>query len=137
VAATRWGQIEGIDLGGGAPIPRLDQVLIAIGDRATVYVELKGKHIEESVIPVVRNHGHRFALHSFDHDAIARLATSAPDLARGILFDDNTSNPVAALRAGVAHLVPRDVWPHWSLVDRHFVDVAHELGVRVITWTVN
>ena len=40
IAAARWGEIEGIDLGGGAPIPRLDQVLIAIGDRATVYVEL-------------------------------------------------------------------------------------------------
>ena len=137
IAETDWRDLRDMDLGRGARIPRLDDVLDALGDRAAVYVELKGRRIEERVASVVRAQGRRFALHSFDHDAIARLAQLAPDLSRGILFDKATANPREALREAVARVHPRDVWPHWSLVDQRFVELAHELGTRVIVWTVN
>src|SRR5687768_16417859 len=56
----------------GEPIPTLAAVLEAIGPRATVYVEIKGRDIESSVIdtiagaPSVRG----VAVHSFDHRAV-------------------------------------------------------------------
>ena len=137
IAKTRWKELAQIDLGGGARIPRLDDVLQAVADRAAVYVELKGRDIEDAVIPVCRHFGRRFALHSFDHDAIARVARKAPDLPRGILLDQDVTRPIEALRGAGDRLGPRDVWPHWSLVDEDFVRVAHDLGTRVIVWTVN
>lgn len=137
IAGTTWRALTGLDLGGGAAIPTLQDVLNAIGDRATVYIELKGKHIENAVIDVARRYGHRFALHSFDHDAIARVAERAPDVARGVLLDKGTANPVELMRRAVERMKPRDVWPHWSLVNQKFMRAAEELHTRVIPWTVN
>lgn len=139
IARTNWLELAAVDLADGARIPKLADVLAAIGDRATVYVELKGQGIEDAVIDVVKRHGRRVALHSFDHDAIARTARKAPDLSSGILLDQGTSNPASALASIVKQIQPqpRDVWPHWSLVNERFVRAAHQLGMRVIVWTVN
>jgi glycerophosphoryl diester phosphodiesterase len=136
ITEATWRELSEIDLGGGH-IPRLQDVLDAVGDRAAVYIELKGQRIEDRVIDVARKHGHRFALHSFDHDAVARVEKSAPDIPRGILFDRDTPKPLDQLRRAVERIRPRDVWPHWSLVTEQFVSAAHELETRVIVWTVN
>jgi glycerophosphoryl diester phosphodiesterase len=136
ITDATWRELSRIDLGGGH-IPKLQDVLDAVGDRATVYIELKGQRIEERVIDVARKHGHRFAMHSFDHDAIARIEKRAPEIPRGILFDRDTPQPLDQLRRQVERLRPRDVWPHWSLVTEQFVTTARELGARVIVWTVN
>ena len=123
--------------GGGDRIPRLRDVLEAIGDRAAIYIELKGRGIEDAVIDVARTYGRRFALHSFDHEAIARLVQKAPEIARGILLDRDVPKPTDQLRRAVERTQTRDVWPHWSLVNEQFMRAAHELGTRVIVWTVN
>ena len=137
IARTTWRDLSQIDLGNGDRIPRLREVLDAVGKRATVYIELKGIGIEDQVIDVAREFGNKYALHSFDHDAIARVAQKAPDIARGILLDRGTSLATDALRRAVERMRPRDVWPHWSLVNEQFMRVAHELKTRVIVWTVN
>ena len=118
-------------------MPRLVDVLTAVGDRATVYIELKGAGIEEDVLEIAGRYGRRFALHSFDHDAIARVARAAPDVRRGILLDRGISNPEAVLRESVARTGASDVWPHWSLVDESLTRLTRQMGARVITWTVN
>lgn len=137
IARSKWSELRGLDLGGGAAMPRLADVLDAMGDRATIYVELKGRAIEEVVLQVCAEHGHRYALHSFDHDAMARVTRMAPDVARGILIDRNTRDPNALMSAAVDRIRPRDVWPHHSLVDEALMQHALALDVRVIVWTVN
>lgn len=137
IAATPWADLAGVELPGGARIPLLEDVLIGIGERATVYVELKGRHIESEIADVVRRHGHRYAVHSFDHHAVARSAAQHPEIPRGVLLDRGVSIPIEALGAAVALAKPRDVWPHWSLVDARFMAAANQLDVRVIVWTVN
>ena len=137
VAASPWAVLAALDLGGGVRMPRLVDVLTAVGDRATVYIELKGAHIEQEVLDVARPSGCRFALHSFDHDAIARVARLAPDVRRGVLLDRGLSNPLAVLRESVARTGASDVWPHWTLVDPALTGLAREFDARVITWTVN
>ena len=137
IASSTWRDLSVLDLGSGSTMPRLADVLDAIGDRAVTYIELKGVHIEHAVIATARQHGHRFALHSFDPDAIKRVETEAPDIARGILLDRGTPHPADELRRLVDRLRPRDVWPHWSLVDPSLMEAAREAGVRVIVWTVN
>jgi glycerophosphoryl diester phosphodiesterase len=137
IAQSAWNELSQIDLGDGDRIPRLRDVLEAIGDRAAVYIELKGRGIEDAVIDVARKYGRRFALHSFDHDAVARLMQKAPGIPRGVLLERDIPKPTDQLRRAVERTQPRDVWPHWRLVNEHFVRVAHELGTRVIVWTVN
>jgi glycerophosphoryl diester phosphodiesterase len=137
IADATWAQLSAVDLGGGARIPRLADALAAIGDGAVVYIELKGRDIEREVLAVARAHGRRYAMHSFDLDAVARLAHVAPEVTRGILLERGTADPAAVMRNRVGMTRPRDVWPHHSLVDAHFMTAARGLGLRVIPWTVN
>lgn len=137
IAESHWERLRDIPLPGDARIPTLEEVLTAIGDRATVYVELKGYGIEDAVAEVARRSGQGYALHSFDHDAIARCARAHPGIPRGVLLDRGTSDPLALMARAVANTQPRDVWPHFTLVTSAFMDAAAAHGVRVIPWTVN
>lgn len=132
IAELDWETVGSVDLGGGATIPRLSDVLDAAPSSATVYVEIKGANIEEPVAAVLAGRT-RCAVHSFDHAAIARMRVLAPDVPRGILFEHATSDVAAAMAAVGA----RDVWPDWRLIDLTLVDQVHAAGGRVIAWTVN
>ncbi len=137
IADTTWERLRDVELPGRERIPTLDSVLAAIDDRATVYVELKGRGIEARVAAVLRGSGRRYAVHSFDHAMIARCGRSCPDIPRGVLLDRDVPRAVEALEVAVRDAQPRDVWPHHSLVDGAFMDAAHAHGLRVIPWTVN
>ena len=137
VADTSWQRLSGLDVGGGARMPRLADVLRVVGDRATMYIELKGTGIEMDVLDVAARHGSRFALHSFDHDAIARVARQAPEVRRGVLLDRGLPDALGVLRESVSRTGATEVWPHWTLVDTELTGLAREFGARVITWTVN
>jgi glycerophosphoryl diester phosphodiesterase len=137
ITATPWNRLSALDVGGGARMPRLSDVLEAVGDRASVYVELKGAGVEGPALDVIEASGRRAAVHSFDHGAVERAKTIAPDVPRGILLDRGVQDPVGMLRASAARVEPRDVWPHFSLVDAAFMSAATALGTRVIPWTVN
>jgi len=135
IAAATWNDVSRVDLGGGLGIPRLSDVLDATPPGSTVYVEIKGLGIEAAVVGAIRRSSARCAVHSFDHDAIARVRGIAPEIPRGILFDQPAppADVVRVMQATGA----RDVWPHWRLIDPALVDAVHSAGGRVIAWTVN
>jgi glycerophosphoryl diester phosphodiesterase len=137
IASARWDELRSVDLPGGGRIPTLKSVLEAIGDRATIYVELKGSGIEAHVAEVLQRARSPYAVHSFDHAMIARCARNHPDIPRGILLDRDVQRPVEILRVAVRDTAPRDVWPHHSLVDEAFMNAASAHDLRVIPWTVN
>jgi glycerophosphoryl diester phosphodiesterase len=109
-------------------------VLAATPANKTVYVEIKGVGIEAAVVAVIREHNASCAVHSFDHDAITRCGALAPEIPRGVLFDDATADEM--IRA-IAERGARDLWPRWDLIDAGLVARAHDAGARVIAWTVN
>lgn len=137
IASLSWKELERLDLGDGSRIPSLDEVLVAMAGRATVYVELKGAAIEQRVVATLRGHSTSVAVHAFDHAAIERVSESDPDIPRGVLLDRGVSNPIQAMKRAVDRTRARDVWPHWSLVSSELVHAADDLGARVIVWTVN
>ena len=133
IAEMTWPEVARVELAPGVFIPSLQQVLASVGQRATVYVELKGQGVEQASIDVIRQSGARCAVHSFDHDAIARASRIAPELRCGILFDEYPANVVESMRETSA----LDVWPQWELIDERLVRAVHYAGGRVIAWTVN
>jgi glycerophosphoryl diester phosphodiesterase len=133
LATMTWGEIARIELAPGIAIPSLEQILDVVGERATVYVELKGSNSERATLGVIAASGTRCAVHSFDHDAVARAARLAPGVRRGILFDAYPNDVQVAMRDSKA----LDVWPEWSLIDAPLVEQVHAHGGRVIAWTVN
>jgi glycerophosphoryl diester phosphodiesterase len=126
-------QLAELDLGGGARVPALSDVLAATPKGATVYVEIKGVGIERAVAGVIRAGAARCAVHSFDHDAIARIRELAPEIPRGVLFENLDQNILSVVQRTDA----RDVWPRWDLIDEDLVDRVHRARARVIAWTVN
>ncbi len=119
----------------GGRVPTLGEVLDALGGQAVVYVEIKGAGAGEPAAEVARAHGHRFAFHSFDHDAVLRLRARWPDFHYGFLFDAGTPR-IETLAAGVPVGI-RDLWVHRTLVTPRLATAAHTAGRRLIAWTVN
>ena len=119
----------------GEPIPTLSDVLETVGSRATVYVEIKGRAIEQRVIAAIARLSNVEAvpIHSFDHRAVARARALQPALTSGILVVSYLVEPEHALRAAGA----RDYWQEWTMIDEHLVRTIHAAGGRVIAWTVN
>lgn len=133
IAELTWNDVTNVELAGGARIPRLSDVLAATPPHATVYVEIKGAAIEQAVADVIRASGVRCAVHSFDHDAIVRLREIAPEIPRGVLFENADVDMLQVVRLTDA----RDVWPHFKLIDQTLVERIHAARGRVIAWTVN
>ena len=133
IATMTRKELSRIEISPGLTIPTLEQVLALARDRGTVYVELKGKDVEESALAVIRASGARSAVHSFDHDAVKRAARLAPDVPRGILFEEYPTDVIRSMREASA----RDVWPQWELIDASLVARVHDAGGRVIAWTVD
>lgn len=133
ISETPWGDLRAVEFAPGIGIPRLADVLAATPAYATVYVEIKGRGIESQVAEVIRESRARCAVHSFDHDAIVKMRELAPDIPRGILYEDSNDQAIAEMRRTGA----RDVWPHWKLIDAALVEAVHAEGGRVVAWTVN
>jgi glycerophosphoryl diester phosphodiesterase len=133
IAESTWDAVQTVEFAGGIGIPRLSEVLAEAPVDATVYVEIKGAGIEALVAATIRESRARCAVHSFDHDAIVSMREMAPEIPRGVLFEDRVPDLAALLQRTGA----RDVWPHWPLVDQTLVDLVHGRGGRVICWTVN
>lgn len=118
----------------GEPIPTLRDTLALVGDRAIVYVEIKGAGIERQVVAAIRANRARCAIHSFDHGAVAQCRGLAPEIPRGLLFERGDPHDVIdAMRAHDA----RDLWAESAMIDAALVEAAHSANKRVIAWTVN
>jgi glycerophosphoryl diester phosphodiesterase len=128
-----WPSIASASVTSRTRIPTLAEVLGIAPAGGTVYVEIKGLHIEAQVAEVIGVSRARCAVHSFDLTAVKRMREIAPDIPRGILFDRELAN----LPAVMADTGARDVWPKWTLIDGPLVDRIHADGGRVIAWTVN
>ena len=135
IADMTWDELRRVELSPRIGVPRLADVLAMTPSGKTVYVEIKGERIELAVATVIGESSARCAVHSFDHDAIGRLRAIAPDVPRGILFDERAT--ADTMRRRIETTGARDLWPRRDLIDADLVALAHDSGARVIAWTVN
>jgi len=134
ISDMSWDELRRLELSPGVSVPTLAAVLEATPANKTVYVEIKGTAIEAAVIAVIREHRATCAVHSFDHEAITRCRALAPEIPRGILFDDA---PADEMIRAIGVRGARDLWPRWDLIDAELVARAKHAGARVVAWTVN
>jgi glycerophosphoryl diester phosphodiesterase len=135
IATTRWSDLNRADdlAAGGVEIPSLEAVCDLVLYGAELFVEIKGEGIEEAVAAVLDRRPGVFAIHSFDHATIGRLARARVPYRLGLLFDESVDDAVERM----AEYGASDAWPHRSLVERPLVERIHRSGGRVIAWTVN
>ncbi len=126
-------ELDDFPLADGARIPTLAETLEVIGDRATVYVEIKAPEIELLVTRCIRQSEASCAVHSFDHRVVKIVKSIFPAIRTGILENSRHVDPAASLIAVSAE----DLWQEVDSIDEGIVESAHSVGARVIAWTAN
>jgi len=128
----------------GERVPALSEALALLRGRARVLVEIKAESvtddaeagIEARTVEEIRRAGmaDSVALISFDHRAILRLASLAPEMTRGRLFGRTSADEVlAAARDAACELV----MPHKGQLSDALVDRVHAAGLKIATWVVD
>jgi glycerophosphoryl diester phosphodiesterase len=133
IRRTPWARVREHRVAPQVAVPTLDDVCRLVGDRAALFVEVKGAGIEDAVINVLDGHACGAAIHSFDHALIGRLAARGGVHRLGLLFDE----PPTDARASLTLHGALDLWPESGLVTERLVRDVHAMGGRVLPWTVN
>jgi len=125
-----------------AGVPTLQEVIDTIQGRCRLFVEIKqpkdgSSHvgIEARLLRTLRvNKLERSAIViSFYKDSLRRLHELDPKLVTGYLF----VNPGTSLESVKQELGVSYVAPHYLLSNASLIERAHDLGLKVNTWTVN
>ncbi len=134
LAAVRSLDLSAIPLPSGSHIPTLDQVFELVGERATVYVEVKARNVESLVAAAIARHpGATVAVHAFDHRIPVEVRALSPGLPIGLL---SASYPLD-VRSQLLPAAAEDWWQHADLIDEMLVRDVQAAGARLIAWTVN
>jgi glycerophosphoryl diester phosphodiesterase len=133
IAELSVAELAQFPLSDGTRIPSLSETLDVIGDRATVYVEIKARNIEPLVTRCIRESGATCAVHSFDHRVVKIVKTIFPAIRTGVLEVSRHIDPAASLIAASAE----DLWQEVESIDEDLVERVHSIGARVIAWTAN
>ena len=108
-------------------------MLLSVGTRATVYVEIKASNIEDLVTRCIRETEATCAVHSFDHRVVKIVKSIFPAIRTGVLEVSRHIDPVASLASASAD----DLWQEVGFIDAELVERAHLVGARVVAWTAN
>jgi glycerophosphoryl diester phosphodiesterase len=133
IGAVQFAELRKHEAAPGVAVPTLAELCELTGERATLFVEVKGAGIEQAVLAVLQQYPTPRAIHSFDHALIARVHALDPAMRLGILFERDAPEVERSMMTTGA----TDVWPQWRLVSASLVQRVHEAGGRVIPWTVN
>jgi glycerophosphoryl diester phosphodiesterase len=128
----------------GERVPALSEALALLRGRARVLVEIKAESvtndveggIEARTAEEIRRAGmaDSVALISFEHRAILRLASIAPEMTRGRLFGrTNADEVLEAARDAACELV----MPHKGQLNDALVERVHAAGLKLATWVVD
>ena len=143
ISELPWSEVRTAQVSGAAPIPLLEDLLGAWPD-LRVNIDCKSDAAVDALVACLRRCGatHRVALGAFSDRRLQRLrAALGPNAC-------TTLGPVgvASLRLGVPRLplndgahaaqVPVRQGPV-TVIDRRFVDRAHERGLHVHVWTID
>jgi glycerophosphoryl diester phosphodiesterase len=126
-------ELEQFPLADGTNIPSLSEALDLVGDRATVYVEIKARDIEPLVTRCIRESEATCAVHAFDHRVVRIVKSILPAIRTGVLEVSRHIDPAASLLAAAAE----DLWQEVDSIDEDLVTRVHSIGARVIAWTAN
>ena len=126
----------------GTPIPTLDEVLEAVGQRLLLNVELKPfgprRPLAEEVTWTILAHGlsERVLVSSFDPLILRQVKQLVPELQIGFL---STAHPFRAPKEWLARSLIGTYTahhPHFSMIDSKYVSWARREGYRINVWGV-
>lgn len=128
----------------GERVPTLAEALSLMRERARVMIEVKSESvtddaeggIEARTVEIVRRLGmaERIAIISFDHRALLRLRSLAPEITRGHLLGRTTPEAAVTAAKDAGCTI---VMPHKSQIGEKLADRARAAGLMLATWVVD
>lgn len=142
VGRCSWSTLQRLDAGRwfdpaftGEGVPRLTEVLLWVGDRLRLNLEIKEPAAGAAVLAALDDFPRaRILVSSFDHSLLERLRGDSPGLPLGFLHD--SGNWRRTLRRAV-DCGAESLHPRCDLVSRPMLTGAREKGLAVFTWTVD
>lgn len=137
IAASTAKAIAALRLKNGEPVPTLAQALTAVAPALQVFIEVKTLDPRwDSRLFEAMDRGPNppgYAIHSFDHRIVQRLAKQRRGLRCGVLSASYPVRPLVALHDAGASIL----WQERSLVDEVLVRTLHDAAQSLFVWTAD
>lgn len=137
VSELDWAEIAALDAGGGARVPRLEDVFAGLADtRMEIQIEVKAAGAAVGLRALVeRSHAwrDRIVISSFDAEIVASFARWLPEVRRGLIAHGYSAEMLeTAVGLGCDF-----VYPGWPDMDAAAVAACRDAGVQPVVWLVN
>ena len=127
-------ELKKLDAGKGETIPTLQEVIDFIGYKVRIVVELKQEGTERSVVELIKTNNvvDNVYVISFWHRLVKTVKEMDSRIKTGVLLVGCPVDACIATQAAADALVMR-----YSFVDRRFVEMAHNEGLKVFIWNID
>jgi glycerophosphoryl diester phosphodiesterase len=127
-------EIKRLDAGKGEAIPTLQEVIDLIDRRVMLVIELKEEGTERSVVDlIIRNNlFDKACVISFWHRFVKTVKEMDSRIKTGVLLVGSPVDACIATQACADALVMK-----YTFVDREFVKIVHEKGLKVFIWNID
>ncbi len=127
-------EIKRLDAGKGETIPTLDEAIDLIRKKVRLVIELKEEGTERKVVELIKrnNLDDNVYLISFWHRLVKKVKEMDSRIKTGVLFVGCPVDACIATRASSDALVMK-----YTFVNREFVEIAHEGGLKVFIWNID
>ncbi len=131
-------ELRSLDAGLGQRIPYIEEVLLLVGTRATINIELKSKGTAGPLAVLLHQEPYQslkgnILVSSFDHVELLRFQQTCPDVALGMLL----YGAVLSLPAVIGPLKLTSLHLSDEFIDHGMIREAKALGLAVYIYTVN
>ena len=127
-------EMKKLDAGKGETIPTLDEVIDLIGHKVRLIIELKEEGTERKVVELIKrnNLDDNVYVISFWHSLVKTVKEMDSRIKTGVLLVGCPVDACIATRASANALVMK-----YTFVNRKFVEIAHEEGLKVFIWNID
>jgi len=134
VCELTLGEVKELNLEKGEKIPTLDEALDFLDGKVKILIELKESGYEEEVLGLVRDKGlnEQVVIVSFKEDVLKRIRALDSNIETGFIYARYRKPLEKAVELKTDYILPLYHFTHSSTVKK-----AHEMGLKVIVWTIN
>lgn len=140
ITAQALDYLNAQQLANSEPLPRLQQVLELVGDKALLNIEIKGENTVPTLARVLDEHiqSHQgsyeqYCVSSFDHQQLFQCLQQIPQLKRGVLIEGIPLDYAACCEPLKAYSFNS----HLSFVTPELIQDAQQRGLKNWVYTVN
>ena len=126
--------LKNLDAGKGQTIPTLQEVMDLTGNKVRLVIELKEEGTEKKVVELVKRNKLEDSVYviSFWHELVKTIKGIDSCIKTGVLLVGCPVDTCVATQASAEALVMK-----YNFVNRHFVERAHEEGLKVFVWNID